>query len=189
MRIRWLFLLAACLVCVPASAQDAVDYTGTWDLAAEVPLVEENGEGGSDVLPVCMFEGTAIIQQDGSSLTGEAMLMLVGVDPPGGCPAEMKAMLSNASVKDSTISGSLDGGMDFGTADFTGSLSRHSRAPLSLSGSMNVTSGPYLGVAGQASWSGMQRQPMPATPGTFLAVLLVALLAGGSWLLMRRRAA
>ncbi len=184
---KTVFVLAALgLAASAALAQGTTDFSGDWLLEMQVPLTD------TEVKEVCIFEGTVTIQQDNGNVTGEAMLKLVGLHPPKGCPAEMKATIVQGGVFDSSISGVLDGGRELGTAEFSGKLSvaNAQRAPGdTVAGSMTVVSGPFAGITGSGTWSALFQEIVPALPGLPLALLVVLVLGGATLLLARRRSA
>lgn len=160
------------------------DLSGRWTLNATGQLPDEN-------LP-CVFEGSGLMSQDGTQLTGQASLMLVS--GPAACPAEMMADLTG-SLDGSIFTGILDGGDLFGILDFTGQVDpvpAVAVSPLSartLAGRFTVRpGGPFGGTTG--GWSAariLSVLEIPTLTGVGVAAL-IALLAAASFVLLRRAA-
>ena len=90
--MRKLLVLAVLLVLFSpavAMAGTDIDVAGIWDLQAETPVPNQGAQGEGEVPPICLFEGTAQVSQDGTSLTGNAALALA--DGPVECPMELSA--------------------------------------------------------------------------------------------------
>jgi hypothetical protein len=161
-------LLAACLLAA-APALHAQVLSGTWTMDTTVDLPQDGG--------TCVYAGDCRMHRDGDDLSGTVDLTLVS--GPAECPKEMTAALDGI-VEGDSVAGTLSGG-ELGMADFDGDEGN------SLSGAFTATAGPFAGSSG--TWSA-QRQSVLAIPtlaGVGLAVLALALLAGGGWMLRRPR--
>ncbi|MDY7092653.1 MAG: IPTL-CTERM sorting domain-containing protein [Acidobacteriota bacterium] len=180
---RALFPIALSLLflALPATAgEPTIDVAGLWNLHAETAVPSPEGDG---VPPICEFEGTAQISQDGTSISGSAALGLI--DGPVDCPMELAATVTGDVVGDTVQMGLLMGG-NLGTASFSGS---EGDFPDTLVGNMDVSSGPFAGISG--FWDatrGAAGLDIP-TLGTVGLVLLVGLLLAAATVLLRRRQA
>lgn len=169
-RPRRLALLAAAALLVAAPALHAQDLSGSWlmDMSADVPEAAEP----------CLYSGDCEMSQDGNQLTGTVDLMLVS--GPEDCPAEMTAALAG-SVDGDDVFGTLSGAD--GQADFAGSRAN------SFVGSFQATEGPFAGSSGE--WVAVRPlvhvTEIPTLTGAGLTLLVLALLAGGAWVLRGRR--
>ena len=185
--MRKLLVLAVLLVLFSpavAMAGTDIDVAGIWDLQAETPVPNQGAQGEGEVPPICLFEGTAQVSQDGTSLTGNAALALA--DGPVECPMELSASFTGNVSGSSIQMGMLMGG-NLGTASFTGGQGDF---PDTLQGSMNVDSGPFNGITG--FWTGARRQSVldiPTLGGAGLVLLILALLAAATFVLRRHRIA
>jgi hypothetical protein len=166
---RWiahcLGLAAALLLVLPAAAQD---LSGAWDMetTALLPGAEEP----------CVFSGACEMQEAESELTGTVELMLIS--GPEGCPAEMLADLSGF-VDGDEVGGVLMGGQ-LGEATFAGERTA------SFTGDFTAEDGPYAGSTG--SWFAVRPPDLPVTAiptatGLGLALLVLALLGAGLWVM------
>jgi hypothetical protein len=203
-----LFATAILLAAIPSAlgqpAPPAADLTGAWTLQAtfELPVDNPQFASGLDAQnggPICTFEGTASVTQDGQGgVSGTASLQLVtGDDPP--CPAEMTGTLTG-TLSGTTLDGTLSD-PNFGTADFTGDLTlpdasksraiaAGAQAGLMFMGTSNVLTGPYAGAMDNIiaiSAPSVIEIPTLGTVGLVALVLLLA--ASAAYLLLRRRTA
>lgn len=175
------FALSLLFLALPATAGlPPMDVAGLWDLHAETAVPPTEGDG---VPPICEFEGTAQISQDGTSISGSAALALI--DGPVDCPMELSAAVSGDVDGDTIQMGLLMGG-NLGTASFSGSPGDF---PDTLAGPMDVSSGPFVGVSG--FWDATRGAPGLDIPtlGTVGLILLVGLLLAAATVLLRRRQA
>jgi hypothetical protein len=181
---RALFPIALSLLffALPATAGlPPADVAGIWDLHAETGVPNPDGGG---VPPICEFEGTAQISQDGSTISGSAALALI--DGPADCPMELSATVAGNVAGDTVEMGLLMGG-NLGTASFSGSPGDF---PDTLQGPVDVDSGPFAGVAGfwDATRGAAPGLDIPTLGTVGLAVLVGLLLAAATMLLRRRQA-
>jgi hypothetical protein len=166
---RFTLLIVATLLAAAPSLQ-AQDLSGSWlmDMSADVP----------EAVEPCIYSGDCEMSQDGSQLTGTVDLMLVS--GPENCPAEMTAALGGI-VDDDDVSGTLSGAD--GEADFTGSRAN------SFVGTFQATEGAFAGSDGE--WVAVRPlvhvTEIPSLTGAGLTLLVLALLAGGAWVLRGRR--
>ena len=163
-------------------AQGAQDLSGAWDMemTANLPQQEVAQQTfGQQALPQqaadCTYVGDCQMDQDGNDLSGTVDLTLVS--GPEDCPEEMTTAL-DGSVAGDAVAGTLNGPQ--GTAEFVGSEDN------SFSGTFEAIQGPLTGSTGE--WLA-QRQTLaiPALSGVGLTLLVLALLAGGAWMLRRER--
>lgn len=163
--ILFLLVLAPTLVAFPPQVS-AQDLSGSWNMDTTAELPEETSP--------CIYSGDCQMQQDGSSLTGTVVLGLVS--GPADCPPEMTATI-DGTVEGDSVFGTLLGG-PLGTADFQGSRSN------SFSGTFVASPvGPFAG--GDGSWLAVRPSVLeiPTAGATGLILLVLMLLAGGTWLL------
>lgn len=163
--ILFLFLFGSTLVALAPQAS-AQDLSGSWNMETTADLPEEPSP--------CIYAGDCQMQQDGSSLSGTVILGLE--TGPADCPPEMTATLEG-SVDGDSVFGTLNGGQ-LGTASFQGSRTN------SFSGTFqNSPEGPFSG--GDGSWLAVRPSVLeiPTAGATGLILLVLMLLAGGTWLL------
>ena len=153
-------------VAPPVSAQD--DLSGSWRMGTDAGLPDE--------AEPCVYAGDCQMQQNGSDLTGTVDLALVS--GPEDCPLEMTASL-DGTVAGDDVSGTLSGAA--GVASFAGSRTN------SFAGTFSASSGPFAG--GSGAWLAVRPSVLaiPTLTGTGLTLLVLALLAGGAWLLRSER--
>ena len=189
-------LVTVCaLAAVPLAAQPT-DFSGTWKLQTNAFLPEEKTP--------CVYEGTVQFAQTGESAwSGPATLTLTS--GPAACPAEMMADCVG-NLDGDTLFGTLDGGMTFGMASFTGTevgvgmikgtlgpapdgvRSKATLAPkASWNGGFSTDSGPFAGASGTFIAARQSVLEIPTLTETGLLVMAVLLLATATYLLMRRR--
>jgi len=176
----WSFILVLAALLAPAVAQASI--LGDWTL-------EMSGTLEGEEVP-CVFRGTAslaaVVPQGDFAYSGPGHLDLIS--GPQGCAPSLDGILS-VNVKPSAggleVSGQIDGGEALGLGDFTGLVVGDPMA----SGTFSVTSGPFAGFAG--AWNGSLAGGVLAIPTLRTAglVVLAALLAAVSLLVLRRRAA
>lgn len=166
---RFTLLIVAALLAAAPSLQ-AQDLSGSWlmNMSADVPEAAEP----------CIYNGDCEMSQDGSQLTGTVDLVLVS--GPEDCPAEMTAALGG-NVDGDDVFGTLSGAD--GQADFAGSRAN------SFVGTFQATEGPFAGSEGE--WVAVRPlvhvTEIPTLTGAGLTLLVLALLAGGAWVLRGRR--
>ena len=170
-------LLAAALMAVapPLAAQDV---SGHWTMAttASLPVAMEPAGLAAAVEP-CIFDGDCEMQQDGGEVTGTVDLALIS--GPEGCPAEMTG----------TIDGSFDGPDIYGTltSPVYGEASFQASPTASFEGNFDVTEGDYTGTTGSFIAERQSVLEIPTLTALGLSVLMLALLAGGAWMLRSAR--
>lgn len=167
--ILFLLLLATTLVAL-APQVSAQDLSGAWNMETTAGLPEE--------ATPCIYSGDCQMQQSGSSLSGTVVLGLVS--GPADCPTEMTATIEG-TVEGDSVFGTLLGGQ-LGTADFQGSRTN------SFSGTFQASpDGPFAG--GDGSWLAVRPSVLeiPTASATGLILLVLMLLAGGTWLLRSER--
>lgn len=163
--ILFLLLLAPTLVALAPQAS-AQDLSGAWNMDTTAELPEEDSP--------CIYSGDCQMQQNGSSLSGTVVLGLVS--GPADCPPEMTATLDGL-VEGDSVFGTLNGGQ-LGTASFQGSRTN------SFSGTFQASpEGPFAG--GDGSWLAVRPSVLeiPTVSEIGLILLVLMLLAGGTWLL------
>ena len=176
---------------VTPSAWAQVDYSGTWNLTTQTLLPDFNDP--------CLYEGTAVITQNGTALTGTASLTLTS--GPGACPSNMSAQVTGSVQNVGVVLGLLLDGQ-LGEAQFSsrgaapgmmqsanGGTDKVKADGMSLAGSFDVTVGPHAGQTG--SWSAMMVAMMDDLPIPTLAfygglVLVLLLVAVGGFRIRRR---
>lgn len=168
-RPRRLALLATAAVLLAAApALQAQDLSGSWlmDMNGNLPEVGEP----------CLYSGECVMSQVGNDLTGTVDLSLVS--GPADCAAEMTAAIDGV-VDGDDVFGTLSG--QAGEATFTGSRAN------SFIGDFAATEGPFAGSSGD--WLAVRPSvtEIPALGGAGLTLLVLALLAGGAWVLRGRR--
>lgn len=184
--MRTLFALALVLPLMSPVAAMAgtptLDVAGIWDLHTETPVPGSQGEG--EVPPICEFDGTAQVSQDGTALSGSAALALT--DGPVDCPMELSATLTGQVAGDQVEMGVLMGG-NLGTAFFSTSGSNAQEGTDGLAGVVSVETGPFAGIDG--FWSAVRRDTALAIPtlGPLGLALMVGLLVVAATFLLRRR--
>lgn len=188
--IRGCSCLALLLLAASPLLGQVPDLRGTWDLEMEVFLT------GQDF--PCQYTGSAnITVQDGTAFQGMADLQLT--NGPEVCPGMMSASLSGEWVN-GQLQGTLDGGEAYGMASFSGSLGQQGPTQTAVAkaaapgttyvGPFTVTSGPFAGASGGGWMSVARGFAVLAIPGlgpAGLTALILLLLVGGSWLLIRGR--
>lgn len=141
---RWLAFALFALALGSASASEAQNLTGTWELQMFV----EHTAGGTrgDIGSTCSFEGTADIVDTGGALSGSASMGLTLGDRS--CPTTLTGTLTGTLDGTSIEMGMLsDGGG--GTATFEGELGvTRGSVPDPASGTLNVTGGLFAGAIG-----------------------------------------
>ncbi len=163
--ILFLVLLTASLVAL-APQVSAQDLSGAWNMDTTAELPEEASP--------CIYSGDCQMQQDGSSLSGTVVLGLVS--GPADCPPEMTATIEG-TVEGDSVFGTLLGGQ-LGTASFQGSRTN------SFTGTfLTSPEGPFAG--GDGTWLAVRPSVLeiPTASATGLILLVLMLLAGGTWLL------
>lgn len=181
-------VLALLLLSGGAASGQVPDLVGGWDLEMQVLL------GGEEL--ACVYGGSCqITSQDGAQFVGTADLELTS--GPASCPPMMSASISGEWTQNGLV-GTLDGGEAFGMAFFNGNLGQvpattvvAKAAPgTTYSGPFNVPDGePFQGESG--TWSAVARGvavlQIPSLGPAGLTALILLLLVGGSWLLVRSR--
>lgn len=194
-----LLLLAAWTLGFAAQAQTPTGFGGTWNMTVTFELPNEGG--------TCVYEGTAVLTQDGSAISGPTTLTVVS--GPFECPAEMMADLVGTIepavdlINLFYVSGTLFGGK-LGEASFTGSISPNlgaqaktavepgGRGAITVStggqGTTSVPSGPFAGATG--SWSAaLAAAPaalaIPTATPIGLTLFVLLLIGAGTWVLGR----
>lgn len=166
---RFSLLLAVALLAA-APALHAQDLSGSW-------LMDTNANIPDEAEP-CVYSGACVMSQTGSDLTGTVDLSLVSGPPD--CAAEMTAAIDGV-VDGDDVFGTLSG--QAGEATFEGSRSN------SFVGSFSATEGPFAG--GTGDWLAVRPSvhvtEIPTLTGAGLTLLVLALLAGGAWVLRGRR--
>jgi hypothetical protein len=181
-RFTVVVLLVVLGVALPAATQTTINLSGTWTLGSSFTLPELQKQ-----LAPCVFNGAAVIQQDGSEIFGRVIQTLVS--GPEECPAEMLADLSgsyNPVSKQVSLQGSMDGGTQFGMASFGGEISPEQGG----GGESAVEQGPFAGASG--TWTAVltqQGEGIPVATPVGLTLLVLVLLAVGSALLRQQRLA
>jgi hypothetical protein len=196
--------LLVLLVVAPSLAQEPPpDLLGTWQLTMEVflELQAEQAAPPEKGIPEpepCVYEGTAeITNQVGAQFDGTAELDLVA--GPAACPPMMMASL-DGQWEAGTLGGTLNGGDAFGVAAFNGQLQSPGllsptvaakAAPGTIyGGGFAVTSGPFT-ASSSGSWTGVAQGvapiDIPDLGPTGTTGLILLLLVGGAWLLVRGR--
>jgi len=174
--------VAVCLAAAPSlRGQGEQDLSGAWqmEMSALLPPDEEQPQlavAQPQLAPSdCVYAGDCQMDQDGSDLSGTVDLTLV--DGPEECPPEMTAAL-DGTVAGDAVAGTLSGQQ--GLAEFQGSEGN------SFSGTFEGLEGPFAGSTGE--WLAERSiLAIPALTGTGLTLLVLALLAGGGWMLHRER--
>lgn len=179
-----------------STALAQVDYSGVWTLTTVTTLPDET-------LP-CNYEGTAVITQVGTALSGQAELTLTS--GPGACPSEMSAQVTGVVNGTEVELGLLLGGQ-FGEATFTSvsrplvnasseaHISAQSGGPVAkpeavnLNGPFNVTKGAFAGQGG--NWNavfkaGFSIAIIPTLAYYGALIFGILLLAIGGFRLRRR---
>lgn len=189
-KLLMLMILVIMGSAVTSSVWAQVDYSGTWNLSTQTQLPDSNEP--------CIFEGTALITQNGTELTGTASLTLTS--GPGACPSDMTAEVVGSVQRDIVVLGLLLGGQ-LGEAQFTSQVapaimqsadsdtSKVKAEGMSLAGTFDVTVGPYSGQSG--SWAAMIAAKMDDFPIPTLAfygglVLILLLVVMGAFRIRRR---
>jgi hypothetical protein len=176
---RSVFLLGLFAVLAPAVAQASVQ--GNWTLDMTGTVVDQPSP--------CVFHGTAnlspVTPPSEFAFSGPCHLDLVS--GPEVCPSSLDGQLSanvTASENGLEVSGAIDGGEALGFSTFSGLVVGDPTA----SGTFSTTSGPFAGFNG--TWTGTLGGIVVAVPTLQTAglVLLAALLALASALILRRRA-
>lgn len=164
-------LVALLLMPAVAGAQLLADI---WDISASFGI-----QAGT-----CNYTGTGTFTDAGGPVSGPISLTL---DPnqPQGCPGDLTGVLQ-AVVQGTGFNGTVDGANDpnnpnLGLADVMGTI-----AGSSFMGTSTTRTGQFIGSTGDIS--GQLRQPMPTLGPAALAALVALLLGGSSLLLVRRRA-
>ena len=168
-RARGFCLLVAVALLAAAPALHAQDLSGSW-------LMDTNANIPEEAEP-CVYSGSCVMEQTGNDLTGTVDLSLVS--GPADCPAEMTAALDGV-VDGDDVFGSLSGPEGEVTVD-------GSRAN-SFVGGFAATEGPFAG--GTGDWLAVRPASVleiPTLSGAGLTLLVLALLAGGAWVLRSRR--
>lgn len=168
-RPRRLSLLIAAALVAAAPSLHAQDLSGSWLMDTDANLPEDGG--------TCVYSGACEMLQTGNDLTGTVDLSLVS--GPADCPAEMTAALDGV-VDGDDVFGTLSG--QAGEAAFEGSRAN------SFVGGFNATEGPFAGSTGD--WLAVRPASVleiPTLSGVGLTLLVLALLAGGAWVLRGRR--
>jgi hypothetical protein len=191
-------LAVSALLLLPAAArpQPALDLNGAWAIQFST------GAARIVTVPVCDFQGTANVSQDGGgALSGNISVAQTTSNLL--CPATMAANLSGQVTGSQVSMGLVMGGVTFGEASFTvtniatksraaaGALTPGARAAAnvsSLSGTYDVTSGPFSNFSGNWSAAQVAAAAVPTLGGSGLA-LLAALLAAAAALLLWRHPA
>ncbi len=178
-------IAASLLLPAPAVHAQGLDVTGSWSIRMSVHPPEGPGPFPFE----CDFQGTANVFQTGSQFSGD-----ISVDQTTGivsCPSSMSASMTGDVTGNQVSMGVAMGGGAFGTANFTGNVSTAVArgAGTMMSGTFNVTGGPFSGYGG--TWSATQLAPVAAVPALGakgLAALALLLLATAFWVLLRRSA-
>lgn len=167
-------LMMSALALGAGAVHAQTDLTGSWQLEMSVTLEGEETP--------CLYQGTAAINQTGSTLTGTAEMSLQS--GPASCPSEMVADLTGSADenKQLIVVGTLSG--QLGAVDFSGSISPNPGG----SGTFSVTQGPFTGETG--TWTAEQLSSIlviPTLTGLGLTALVILLLAGGTFVLYRHQ--
>ena len=184
---------------VTSSVCANVDYSGTWNLTTQTQLPDPDTQTQlSDSNDPCIFDGTALITQDGTVLTGTASL--TRTSGPGACPSDLTAEVTGSVLKNNVVLGLLLGGQ-LGEATFTspaapnmmqsanGDTGKVKADGMSLAGGFEVTKGDFMGQTG--SWGAMMVAKMDDFPIPTLAfygglTLVLLLLVMGGFRIRRR---
>lgn len=198
-------LLAATSPAFGQNAPPAADLTGAWTLQATFVLpmpVNPESTTGMDAEnggPMCGYEGTANLTQDGQGgVAGTASLGLIAGDTPP-CPAEMSGMLTG-TLAGTMLTGTLtdpnlgeaafDGSLNPQMAKTQGAIAAEAHAGLMLGGNNAVIVGPFAGALG--FWNAVAAPSVIEIPTlglAGLAALVLLLAASAAFLLVRRRTA
>lgn len=169
-RARGFCLLFAIALLAAAPALHAQDLSGEW-------LMDTNANIPDEAEP-CVYSGACLMEHTGNDLTGTVDLSLVS--GPADCPAEMTAALFGV-VDGDDVFGTLEG--PAGEATFEGSRAN------SFVGSFVATEGDFTASTGD--WLAVRPlvhvTEIPTLSGAGLTLLVLALLAGGAWVLRGRR--
>ncbi|MFP3941378.1 MAG: hypothetical protein ACLF0P_13855 [Thermoanaerobaculia bacterium] len=167
-------VLAAALA-TPAAAQ--IDLTGTWNLEMTTTLPGEETP--------CLYQGTVqATQATDDSWNGPVELSLVS--GPQACPAEMLGDgtgFVEQGEDEAFITGTIDGGEEFGLATFDGTILPNPGG----GGDFSVDEGEFADEEGTWSMELLQSVlEIPAATPVGLAVLTFLLLGAGGWVLSRQ---
>ncbi len=189
-RLLFILALAATLVSTGVSQNQtpSPDLAGVWELSMRAFLPNQ---------ATCDFEGSAQVTQMDGMVRGTATQRLT-LGSPQSCPPTMTADLMGTLVG-SRLTGTLDGGVQFGTASFEGTVGP---SGMSLTGTFSTSPNgestaiakiapagpPFPGING--NWQGQVQaaREIPVLSGPAIAAL-VALLLLASFGLLQRSAA
>lgn len=204
MRLKAKFCVpvAAFLTLSIATAQGPIDVDGTWDLQMFVFFESMDGLGTRGAAAEdCTFEGSATIDQDGTDITGNALVQLTDGSLP--CPPFLGGNLTGAVDGDQINMGIMTGIQSLGQADFLGAaampktlkkeIATRGPAPMPdvINGEFEVTTGPFAGANGgwiaTRSVAEEEVSQIPTLNSLGLLLLATTLLGGGIFAIQRFR--
>lgn len=135
----------------------AIQLSGVWQLTFSAVISGEQTP--------CVYQGTITVNE--AMVGGSSVVNLQS--GPDACPDQLTANITSLSADGSSISGTLDGGQEFGTVQFEGNvflgmqmLNQKAEVQNDASGSFVIDSGPFSDTEG--SWSAQFQGPLSQIP-------------------------